>query len=102
VAHIAIWVAHSIAFYAIEWVRTGAKTATEVSILRQSYPPNEFHSAWLASKFKLLPRPMPLDFSSPLHCLQHRNLVCIFDVAADGNSHRDPRDLHAIALELLR
>ena len=38
----------------------------------------------------------------PLHRLQHRDLIRVLDVAADGNPHYNARHLHARALELMR
>ena len=43
-----------------------------------------------------------LQLSPPFHRFQHGDLIGIFDVAADGDTHRDARDFHSGALELLR
>lgn len=36
------------------------------------------------------------------HSLQHRNLIGVFDIATNWDTHGDARYLHARALELLR
>src|ERR1700733_5975469 len=43
-----------------------------------------------------------LQLPSPFHRLEHRDLVGIFNVAADRDAHGDARNFHTCTLELLR
>lgn len=43
-----------------------------------------------------------LHISTAFHRFQHGDFVGVFDVAADGNAHRDAGNFHPSALELLR
>ena len=43
-----------------------------------------------------------LHVAAAFHGLEHGDLVGVFDVAADGDSHGDAGDFHSGALELLR
>ena len=43
-----------------------------------------------------------LHIPAAFHRFQHGDLVGVFDVAADWDTHRDPRYLHARSLKLLR
>ena len=42
-----------------------------------------------------------LTYSTAFHSFQHRNFIGVLNVAAHGDAHRDPRDLHSSALQLL-
>src|SRR5216683_3137891 len=43
-----------------------------------------------------------LQLSPPFHRLQHGDLVGVFDIAADRDTHRDAGDFHARTFQLLR